>query len=59
MDWKKSANDLDTAEDAYRTACATYGENSPQAAAADEAAFAVSDRHFGTYGNPNDQYQAR
>lgn len=58
-EWKKSGKELDGAEDAYLEACQKYGEDSPQARAADEAAWAVADRHFGTYGNPDDHYRAR
>jgi hypothetical protein len=57
MGWKKSSNDLSTAEDKYLEACKTYGEDSPEARAADEAAFAEADSHFGTYGNPNNRYR--
>lgn len=57
MSWKKSGNNLDAAEDAYREAVRIHGEDSPQACAADEAAFAASDQHFGAHGNPNDQYR--
>jgi hypothetical protein len=52
--WKHSKTTVDTAEDAYLKACQTYGENSPQAQAADEAAWTAPDNHFGTYGNPHD-----
>lgn len=59
MSWKKSAEDLDAAENAYREACDKYGEDSPEALVADEAAFAASDRHFGANGNPNNRYRAK
>ena len=56
-DWQQSANALDAAQDAYTEAVATYGADSPEALVADEKAWTESDRHFGTYGNPNDHYR--
>ncbi|MER5843209.1 hypothetical protein ABT099_23515 [Streptomyces prasinus] len=52
--WQDSSNALRAAQDAHDEARQTYGANSPQAQAADEAAFAEADRHFGEYGNPAD-----
>lgn len=57
MGWKKSSDALAEAEKACTEARRTYGEDSPQAQAADEKAFDASDSHFGTYGNPNDRFR--
>ena len=59
MSSKKTSAALNDAEDAYREACEKYGEDSPQARAADDAAFAASDAHLGNNGEPMNRYRAQ